>query len=378
MTERDLHTSERALELHYNAVVVDTHADTPTEFFLDPDYDFGQRHQNGHVDLPRLREGGVDVQFLIAWTPAEKAEIPGASFAHAMELVEAIHRVAARTPGLRLVTENAGIEAARAAGEVAALIGIEGGHALENSLDKLRRLHERGARYLTLTWNNSNDWADASCSPPRHGGLTPFGRQVIRELNRLRMLVDVSHVADTTFRDVLEVSSAPVIASHSCARALAGHPRNLTDEQLRALAEAGGVVGVNFFPTFLDARYGAAFGRIEADAAAMENRLRERYGDADRARREARAWRSAEWAKLPPVPLSTLIDHIDHIARVAGIDHVGLGSDFDGISTVPEGLPDVSALPRITELLLRRGYADDDIRKILGGNFLRVLRAVIG
>lgn len=370
--------SEHARRLHDEALVIDLHADTPTEFFLQPDYEFGRRNSTGHLDLPRLRDGGIDVQFLISWVPAELADIPGASFDHAMRLVEAIHQVVGRTPGVRVVTDVAGIRAAREAGETAVLIGVEGGHAIENSLENLRALHSRGARYLTLTWNNANDWADSSCAPPRHGGLTPFGREVVRELNALRMLVDVSHVAESTFDAVLETSAAPVIASHSCARALADHPRNLTDRQIRDLAANGGVVGVNFFPTFLDTEYGIAFSRIEEEASAMERRLHATHGDRERARREARAWRDNAFRELPPIPVETVADHIDHIAQVGGIDHVGLGSDFDGIATVPDGLPDVSALPVLTEVLLRRGYGDDEIEKVLGGNFLRVLSAVIG
>ncbi|HEX7049169.1 MAG TPA: dipeptidase [Longimicrobiales bacterium] len=367
-----------AARVHRDAVIVDTHADTPTEFFLEPGYDFGARHENGHIDLPRLREGGVGVQFLIAWVPAEKAELPGASFAHALELVDAIHRVIGRTAGARVVVDADGIAGARAAGDVAIMIGVEGGHAIENSIDNLRRLYARGVRYLTLTWNNHNDWADAAGPPPRHGGLTTFGRDVVREMNRLRMLVDVSHVAESTFYDALEVSAAPVIASHSCARALADHPRNLTDDQLRALARAGGVVGVNFFPTFLDARYGAAYARIDAERHAREARARAAHGDPDRARREAAAWLAARCAELPPVPITAVADHIQHIAATAGTDHVGLGSDFDGIPAVPDGLPDAAALPRLTELLLARGFDDDEVRKILGGNFLRVFRQVLG
>jgi membrane dipeptidase len=378
MNRSDSSAAERALRLHREAIVVDAHADTPTEFFLEPDYDFGRRHAEGHVDLPRLREGGVALQFLIAWVPAELAATPGASFAHAMRLVEAIHAVVGRTEGVRLLTEVAEVARAREAGEIGVMLGVEGGHAIENSLERLRELHARGARYMTLTWNNGNDWADSSAEPPRHGGLTPFGREVIREMNRLRMLVDVSHVSERTFYDVLEVSSMPVAATHSCARTLADHHRNLADEQLRALASAGGVVGVNFFPTFLDARYGTAFEAIEREAHEREARLREQLGDPTRARTQARAWRNSEFERLPPVPYSAVADHIDHIAHVAGIDHVALGSDFDGISTTPAGLPDVAHLPRLTELLVRRGYAERDIHKILGGNLLALLGRVIG
>lgn len=377
MMEYDLSVSDRAARLHREAFVIDTHADTPTEFFLRPGYDFGERHVEGHLDLPRLREGGVDLQFLISWVPEEVAAVEGASFDHAVRLIHAIHEVVGRARGVRVARSVAEIDGAREAGEVAILIGVEGGHAIENSLERLRDLHALGARSLTLTWNNSNDWADASGVPPRHDGLTDFGREVVRTLNRLHMLVDVSHAAESTFFDVLETSEAPVIASHSCARALADHHRNLTDEQLRSLAAQGGVVGINFFPTFLDYEYGVAFERIEADAEALAARLLENYGDEERAREEARSWRDARLAELPPVPVQAVADHIDHVVQVAGSGAVGLGSDFDGIATVPRGLPDVSAVPRITELLLRRGYDDDTIRAILGGNFARVIRQVL-
>lgn len=366
-----------ARSLHREAIIVDAHADTPSEFFLLPGYDFGRRHTEGHLDLPRLREGGVDLQFLIAWVPAELAEVEGASFRHAMTLIEAIHHTVGGTAGARVVTDTNGLREAHAAGEVAVMIGVEGGHAIENSLERLAEIHAHGARYLTLTWNNANDWADSSAET-RHGGLTPFGREVVRALNRLRMLVDVSHVSTSTFYQVLETSTAPIVASHSCARALAEHHRNLDDDQLRALASVGGVVGINFFPAFLDTDHGTAFEGIEAETAALERRLASASGDAERARREARAWRAEQLATLPPVQAETIVRHIDHIVEVAGIDHVALGSDFDGIATTPTDLPDIAALPVITELLVRRGYDEVAVRKVLGDNWLRVMAAVFG
>ena len=370
--------SARAARLHRDALVVDLHADTPTEFFLDPAYDFSARHEDGHVDLPRLREGGVNAEFMIAWVPAELAAEPGASAAHALRLVEAVRDVAARTPGTRLATSAAEIEAARGSGDVALLIGVEGGHAIENSLEMLARFHAAGVRYVTLTWNNANDWADACCSPARHGGLTEFGREVVREMNRLGMLIDVSHAADTTVAHVLEVSEAPILASHSCARALAPLPRNLTDEQARAIARRGGVIGVNFFPGFLDERYGAQFDALTKE---MEQRADAAYavhGDRDRARREANAWLRSRLEALEPVPLDRLLDHVDHLVRVAGADHVALGSDFDGILTLPAGIRDAADMPRITEGLLARGHSEENVRKILGLNVLRLLREVAG
>jgi membrane dipeptidase len=376
MTRRTV--SAEAARVHREALVVDLHADTPTEFFLEGGFDFGARNARGHVDLPRLREGGVDAEFMIAWVPAGLAAEAGASAAHALRLVEAVHEVAARTPGARVATTAAQVEAAREAGDVALLIGVEGGHALEDSLDTLRRLHRAGVRYLTLTWNNTNGLADACCTPPRHGGLSELGREVVREMNRLGMLVDVSHAADTTLADVLEVSEAPILASHSCARALAGHPRNLTDEQAREIARRGGVIGVNFFPAFLDARYGAEYEPLAAEAEARERAAAAAGGDGERARREASAWLRSRLEALEPVPVSRLLDHLDHLVKVAGPDHVALGSDFDGVPTLPAGIRDVSDLPLVTELLLERGHPERTVAKILGGNVLRLLREVAG
>jgi membrane dipeptidase len=257
-----------------------------------------------------------------------------------MAYVDTIHAFVARHPDrLIMATSAADVRRAKREGKVAIFIGVEGGHAIESSLDRLRELHDRGARYLTLTWNNGNAWAGSSVGldGTRTGGLTPFGRDVVREMNRLGMLVDLSHVSDSTFFDAIEVSTAPVIASHSSARAINAVPRNLSDEQLRAIARNGGVVNVNFYSRFIDPDF-----------------------------RESRA-----------TPLAVLIDHFDHIAKVAGVDHVGIGSDFDGVSALPEGMEDVTRLPRIAEALLDRGYSESDVRKILGGNMLRVMEQVM-
>lgn len=363
-----------ARRLHDSALVVDLHADTPSARMVHPRYDFGRRHDHGHLDLPRLREAGVNVQILVAWVPAEYADHPGASFRRAQHLIDAIHRTVERTPGVRLASTPEEVDAAVAAGDVAALIGVEGGHAIDSSLDRLRELYRRGARYMTLTWNNTNEWADACCSPPRHGGLSAFGRSVVQEMNRLGMLVDVSHAAQSTFYAVLETTTAPIIASHSNARALSDHPRNLDDAQLRALARNGGVVGINFYAVFLDARLAAAVDRIEERGGALERRLRRRHHPL-RARKLARDWTLRRLQRLPRVPIDVVADHIAHVADVAGPDHVALGSDFDGIHLTPIGLDDVTGLPRLTELLVRRGFSEAEIRGILGANFMRVFRA---
>ena len=268
---------------------------------------------------------------------------------------------------------------AKAEGKVAILIGVEGGHAIEGSLDHLRELYARGARYLTLTWNNGNAWAGSSIGVDgtRTGGLTPFGREVVREMNRLGMLVDLSHVSDNTFYDAIAVSTVPVIASHSSARALSDVPRNLTDDQLRAVARNGGVVNVNFYSRFIDSRYRADIEHVEETVRAAGAAARAAGEDSVAAAKRIVALRDSLTAAITPTPFSVLIDHIDHIAKVAGVDHVGLGSDFDGVSALPLGMEDVTRVPRIAQALLDRGYSDDDVKKILGGNMLRVMTRVL-
>jgi membrane dipeptidase len=312
----------------------------------------------GHIDLPRILESGVTALWMAAWVDATYARaVPDGSYAQAQREVEVVRAWVDRHPGaLVFATTAADVVRAKRAGRVAILIGVEGGHAIENSLERLQELYARGVRYLTLTWNNGNDWAGSSIGVEgtRTGGLTAFGETVIREMNRLGMLVDVSHVSSATLADVLRVSTAPIVATHSCARALNDHPRNLTDAELRAIAAAGGVINVNFYSRFLDPVYLAAAKDLDGRAA----------------RKQA--------AMLPVTPLSVLVDHIDHIAQVAGIDHAGLGSDFDGISALPKDMQDITALPRLAQALLDRGYAAADISKILGGNMLRLMGAVPG
>jgi len=254
---------------------------------------------------------------------------------------------------------------------------VEGGHAIESSLDRLRELHARGVRYLTLTWNNGVPWAGSAVGEggTRTGGLTDFGREVVREMNRLGMLVDLSHVSDSTFFDAVAISRAPVIASHSSARALARSPRNLSDEQLRAVARTGGVVNVNFFSRFLDDEYRAREEAVEARVAAA--RAEPRSGTDSAAATRVAALRDSLLAAIPQTPFGVLIDHIDHIARVAGVDHVGIGSDFDGVSALPDGMEDVTRLPRIAQALLDRGWSEADVKKMLGGNMLRVMTRVL-
>ena len=373
------------MRLYRDAFVVDTHNDLPSKI-LDEGYDPDVRHSpgfgkgEGNTDLPRLVESGLTAQFMAAWVDAPYAATAGASFDRARRAIDAVHAFVARNAThLLLATTAADVRRAKRERRVAIFIGVEGGHAIEGSLDRLRDLYALGARYLTLTWNNGVPWAGSSIGADgsHTGGLTEFGASVVLEMNRLGMLVDVSHVSDATFFDVLAVSRVPVIASHSCARALNDVPRNLSDDQLRAIAKAGGVVGVNFFARFLDPAYTA---RIEA----VEEQVRQARRDAGSSGLDGAAFdarialvRDSLVADIPTTPFAVLIDHIQHVAMVAGVDHVGLGSDFDGVNALPEGMDDVSCLPRIAQGLLDRGYADDDVRKILGGNMLRVMTQVL-
>jgi len=255
--------------------------------------------------------------------------------------------------------------------DLAALMGIEGGHAIENSLLTLREFYRLGVRYMTLTHNNTNEWADACCDTPRHGGLSDFGKEVVAEMNRLGMLVDVSHVSDETMSDVLDVSKAPVIASHSSARVYSNHKRNVSDELLKRIAQNGGVVMVNFYPAFLDEKVRVAGLERDEKLKGQRAELNERFKN-DPKRLEEELRKLNEVNPIPNTTLSMLVDHIEHIAKVAGIDHVGLGSDFDGVPNLPEGIDDVAGLPNITYELLRRGHSDEEVLKILGGNFMRV------
>lgn len=366
---RDERLWKRAQELHRKAIVVDGHNDV-TSFMVDQDYDLGASSVGKyHTDIARMKAGGMTAQFFAVYVDRKYVK-EGGSARRAMEMIDSVYRAAERHPNdIVMATSVADIRRADKQGKIAALMGIEGGHAIENSLSALRDFYRLGIRYMTLTHNNTNDWADACCDAPKHGGLSDFGKEVVREMNRLGMFVDISHVSDETMSDVLDTSTAPVIASHSSARALADHRRNIPDDILRRIAKNGGVVMINFFPSFIDQSAidagKARTTQYEADLA----RLREQY-QSDPKRLEEEEGKLYR-AGLPVTPLSKLIDHIDHVAKVAGIDHVGLGSDFDGVPTLPEGMQDIAQLPNITYELLRRGYSEGDVRKVLGENLLR-------
>lgn len=361
----------RALGLHREVPMFDMHNDHPWERRSQRVLAMDQADMRGHLptfhtDIPRLRAGGVGAQF---WSVFIYDNMPD-PVRETMQEIDIVKRMEAAYPDVFAPARTADdVVRAHRAGKIASLIGLEGGHSIGNSLAALRLFHELGARYLTLTWNRDLPWADANMGSGAHGGLTPFGREVIREMNRLGMLVDLSHVSDSVMAQALRLSEAPVIYSHSSARALTNHTRNVPDEILRLVPRNGGVVAVNFLCDFVDSTRLAWSN--ERGAAARQARAR--LGSDTAALRAA----LAEWTRAHPsprTPLSIVADHIDHIRRVAGIDHVAYGSDFDGIDCAPEGLSDVSMFPRLTAELLRRGYSDEDAKKVIGLNMLRVMR----
>jgi membrane dipeptidase len=376
--------SAKARAIQESAIVVDTHADTPQRF-LDEGFDIGSTDPNdvGHISLDKARRGNLGAEFFSIWVEPETNR--GHFAQHTFDLIDSVYEQAARHPDRMMMAFSvADIERAHREHKLAALMGIEGGHSIENDIHLLRDYYRLGVRYMTLSWSNTNEWADSSGDiddpkVPHHNGLTDFGKQVVLEMNRLGMMVDISHVADKTFWDAIATTKAPVIASHSSARALVDAPRNMTDDMLRAVAKNGGVVQVNFFNGFDDQNFLNAVNAQRKDQAAAV----QKYVDEMKARGKAVTYVDEdrierEWmAKIPRPPLKSLIDHIDHIAKVAGVDHVGLGSDFDGVSgATPQGIDSAADLPKITQALLDRGYSADDIRKILGGNLLHVFGEV--
>ena len=376
--------SAKALAIHDSAIIIDTHADTPQRF-VDENFDLGNTDPNdvGHISLAKAKAGNLGAEFFSIWVDPDTSK--GRFVERTLDLIDSVYEQAERHPDQMMMAFSvADIERAHKEKKFAALMGIEGGHSIESDMRLLRNYYRLGVRYMTLTWSNTNDWADSSgdmddAKVQHHNGLTDFGKQVVLEMNRLGMMVDISHVADKTFWDAIAVSKAPVIASHSCARALVNAPRNMTDDMLRAVAKNGGVVDVNFFSGFNDQKYlDALHAQSKEQQAAIDAYVAKiraegktvTYMDVDHIERE---WMD----KVPRPPLSSLIDSIDHIAKVAGVDHVGLGSDFDGVSgATPAGLDSAADLPKITQALLDRGYSAEDIHKILGGNVLRVFKEV--
>jgi membrane dipeptidase len=361
--------SEHARRVHAAGMLFDGHNDLPWRLRTDGDFalsrfDLSQRLDSGQTDIPRLREGGVKAQFWSVYIPSEHPN-PARTVTEQIDLVR---RIVQRYPNaFEMAYSSSDVERIAHTGRIASLIGIEGGVAIENSLAQLRAFYLLGARYMTLTHNTTLDWADAAADAPRHDGLSPFGERVVKEMNRLGMLVDISHVSPATMGDALRVAQAPLIASHSSAYALCPSPRNVPDEILRKVKANGGVVMVNFYSGFIVPESGRKM-------RAMLAEMRDRYPDRAARTKAMEDWFKTEGAKLARGSYRDVADHIDHIAKVAGIDHVGIGSDFDGISMAPVGLDDVSSYPVVTEELLRRGYSETDVHKVLGANVLRAFR----
>lgn len=372
---RDEKLWKKALKIQSEAIVVDTHNDI-LSMMTDDNYDIGVSSVGKyHTDIARMKQGGLTAEFFSVYIDRSYAR-NGGSARRTLDMIDYVYRAAERYPNDFLMAySTADIRRAKKQKKIAALMGIEGGHAIEDSLMALRDYYRLGIRYMTLTHNNTNNWADSCCDTAKHNGLSDFGKDVVREMNRIGMIVDVSHVSDKTMSDVFDTSSAPVIASHSSARALGDRTRNIPDELLRRFTKNGGVVMVNFYPGFIDKNVIAATRERDARLKPQLDQLKETFKN-DPKQLEAETNKLQATIPLPATPLSVLIDHFDHIAKVAGIDHVGLGSDFDGIPSVPIGMEDISKLPNITYELLKRGYSEKDVKKVLGENFMRALAEV--
>jgi membrane dipeptidase len=365
--------AERAHKLHFSSIVLDTHDDT-TQRFFSKDYDLGKRNSDGHVDIPRMREGGMNGIFFSIWIDGRIMGPPAVQ--KALDQIDAVHQnVLKYSKDMVLCLTAEDVRRAHAHGKIAALIGVEGGHMIGNDIRVLRMFGDLGVRYMTLSHFYNDEWADSSTDKPVHNGLTEFGKDIVREMNRQGIMVDISHVSDKTFYDALEVSKAPLTASHSSCRALCNHVRDMSDEMIKALAAKGGVIQINYEKSFIDQAYKDASDKLSGGVVAEFDQLKKVCGDDQecfgRKMAEQEKQATAE-GKLPHVSWERIVEHIDHAVKLVGPDHVGLGSDFDGAS-MPDGMEDCSKLPKITEALLRKDYSEDDIRKILGGNTLRVM-----
>jgi len=368
--------SPRAKKLHFESIVVDTHDDT-TQRLLTPGFDIGIRHTDGSIDIPRMREGGLGAIFFSIWM---SGTITGPeAVKRSLDQIDTVRQMVRTHPkDLSLCTTAAEVRHAHADGKIAVLMGVEGGHMIDNDLEVLRSYAALGVRYMTLTHYLDNEWADSSTDKPAHNGLTDFGKDVVREMNRQGMMVDISHVADKTFYDALAISQAPMIASHSSCRALCDHPRNMTDEMIKALASKGGVIQINYHIGFLSQEYRDATKANPDLDKQMQAEIEKRCGkDEDCQLREGDnlVREAVNAGKLPRVGWEKIIDHIDHAVKLVGAEHVGLGSDFDG-ANMPFGMESAADLPKITDALLKKGYSEADIRKILGENTLRVMEQV--
>jgi membrane dipeptidase len=372
-------TDAEVMRVHRSTLLIDTHNDVPSRTV--EGFDIGSHSSTGHTDIARLKAGGVGAQFFAVYVAASYVN-GNRSANRTLQMIDTVrHDIIERYPDdFVLATSAKDIEEAHRRGKIAALMGIEGGHAIEDSLRLLRDYYDLGVRYMTLTHSNTNNWADSSgdiddAKVKHHNGLTDFGKQVVREMNRLGMMVDISHVADKTFWDALEVSKAPIFASHSSCRALTNHARNMTDDMIVALARKGGVVQVNFYCGFISQKFRD---NDAADTKALDARMAKETAGKNLSEpdRQILSEKLRKEMGLSRATLADVVDHIDHIRKIAGIDAIGIGGDFDGVSCTPIGLDDVSKYPNLTRALLEKGYSADDIRKIYGGNFLRVMRAV--
>ncbi len=369
--------ADRAHKLHFSSIVLDTHDDT-TQRFFSKSYDLGKRNPDGHVDIPRMREGGMNAIFFSIWIDGHIMGPPAVE--KALDQIDAVHQNVLRySNDLVFCRTAAEVRRAHDQGKIAVLMGVEGGHMIGNDIRMVRVFGDLGVRYMTLSHFYNDEWADSSTDKPAHNGLTDFGKDIVREMNRQGIMVDISHVSDKTFYDALAVSKSPLIASHSSCRALCNHVRNMSDQMIKDLAAKGGVIQINYEKSFLDQAYKDAFDKATAGGgvvAMLSQVEKDCGGDAECVNRGEIAFehRLTEEGKLPHVSWERIIEHIDYAVKLVGPDHVGLGSDFDG-ANMPDGMEDCSHLPQITEALMRKGYSDDDIRKILGGNLLRVMEA---
>ena len=368
------------LSIHRRAIVMDMHADT-VQRMIDEGTDINQQLPDGHFDAVRARAGGLDAQFFSIWVEPEFFGGGGQdAIDRADKQIAAVRALAATHPETwELATTAADVRRIAGAGRIAALMGLEGGYAIDERLENVEKYYKLGVRYMSPAWSVSTSWAGSSGDAVGDArGLNDFGRNVIREMNRLGMMVDVSHVSDKTFWDIIETSKSPVVATHSGVRTLVNVPRNLTDEQLRALARTGGVCCVIFYPAFLEAGWRNAQRKVDAEITPLVEAASSKTQGTPAQKKLVRdRVREREYLRrLPPVSLARVVDHIDYIVRLVGIDHVGIGSDFDGMQAAPADLSSVADLPNLTKELLRRGYSEQDIDKLLGGNMLRVLAEV--
>ena len=365
--------ADEGKKVHAATFVFDGHNDLPWELRTKAASSFDKRdirqpQKEMHTDIPRLKQGNVGAQFWSVYVPADTAK-KGTALQQTLEQIELVHEMLRRYPDVfEQARTAADVERIQRSGKIASLIGVEGGHSIEDSIENLRRLHKLGAGYMTLTHSDTLAWADSATDSGKSQGLSPFGEEIVREMNRLGMLVDLSHVSDETMKDAIRISKAPIIYSHSSARAIAKHPRNVPDDVLALVKQNGGVVMVNFFPGFVVPKSA----EIMAKMFDARRELRAKYPKEEDYQAGLKRWEAAN--PYPAGSIHDVVDHIEHIAKVAGVDHVGIGSDYDGITKVPVQLEDVSTYPLITQELLNRGWKADDIAKLMSGNILRVMR----